>query len=335
MNKMLKISTIIVATILAVVILLLIGLKVGEKLRYIRFYTNAEKEFRTPGISDNLVQQGMVYIDEKERFLVCGYMSDNTASRVYVLDRDGNVLSITQLKNADGSDYTGHTGGMEYYENHLYITEGTKEKGYDGGLVVFPLDQILAGNKAVGTVGRFKTYNNPAYCHIYNGYILIGEYYRAVDYETADEHRMRTPADDQNTALITVFKLDNSAPFGIGEKPLAGITTTDGIQGLITIEDKQIVTSSSWGLSSSTLRFYDMDKITHSAESVTIGENTMTIYHLDSASLVKEVEAPPMAEEMVYLDGKIFILSESACNKYIYGKFMSGNYLYSYIVDHK
>ena len=55
------------------------------------------------------------------------------------------------------------------------------------------------------------------------------------------------------------------------------------------------------------------------------------LYYEDSASLVESdtVEAPPMSEEIVYLDGKIWIMNESACNKYIFGKLTTGNYLYS------
>ena len=329
MNKALKIFLVTLGVLVGIVLLLLVGIKVGEKLRYLSFYQNAEKEFSMPGVSDDLVQQGMEYVVEEKVFLICGYMSDDTASRVYVVSETGEVQSITKLQNEDGSEYTGHTGGIEYYGNCVYITEGTGEKGYDGGLDVFPLDKILSGEESVRKIGRVKTYNNPAYCHIYKGHMFVGEFYREVDYETLDSHRMKTPAGDDNAALITVFKLDES-PLHISGAPIAGITTTGAVQGMYTLGDKQIVLSTSWGLTTSHLYFYDMEKITCFDEPRTIDGNTFPIYHLDRASLVKDVEAPPMAEEIVYKDGKIFILCESACNKYIYGKFMSGNDLYSY-----
>ena len=58
--------------------------------------------------------------------------------------------------------------------------------------------------------------------------------------------------------------------------------------------------------------------------------NSVSLYHLDSKCLKKTLEAPPMAEEIVYIDDEIYILNESASKKYIFGKFLSGNNIYSY-----
>ena len=328
-NKAVRITMITVAIILGVIILALAGLKIGERIKYREFYKNANKEFKMPGISDGLVQQGMEYVSEKDVFIICGYMANDSASRVYVVSPNGKVLSKTELKNEDGSDYTGHTGGIEYYGNNIYITDGTKEKGYDGGLDVFPFDKIISGEKEVKKIGRVKTYNNPAFCHIYNGYMMVGEFYRENDYETADSHRFTTPCGDKNTGLITVFKLDDS-PLNISGRPVSGITTTGAIQGMYTIGDSQIVLSTSWGLSTSKLYFYDMLKIESYNSAIPVDDNFMTVYHLDSKCLVKTLELPPMAEEIVYKDNKIYVLNESACKKYIFGKFLSANNLYSY-----
>ena len=328
-NKALRVLFITVASVISFILLLLGGVKAGEKIAFAGFYANATKEFKMPGSNDGLVQQGFVYVEEKEVFLACGYMNDDSASRVYVVDKNGKVLSYSQLKKADGSDYTGHAGGIEYYEDYVYITESSRSKGTGGGVDVFPLNEILNGQQAVTCLGRSLTYNTPSCCHIYNGYMFLGEFYRAGDYETPDEHHITTPAGDQNTSVMTVFKLgDKDVNFGLSEQPVASISCPGAVQGMITINDSKIVLSTSWGLSTSKLYVYDMSKITHNT-SETLGTE---VYYLDSASLAEVIDAPPMAEEMVYLDGKIYILNESASNKYIFGKFMSGNYVYAYDV---
>ena len=58
----------------------------------------------------------------------------------------------------------------------------------------------------------------------------------------------------------------------------------------------------------------------------------MPLYYLESSILQKTVKAPPMAEELVYQDGKILIMNESASDKYIFGKLTRGKYVYGYEV---
>ncbi len=342
-QKALKITLTTLGILLGIIVLILGAVRLVERIIFKDFYEDASKEFKMPGTADGLVQQGFTYLEDKEIFLVAGYMSNGSASMVYALNKDGEIINKASLKNADGGDYTGHTGGIEVYKNCVYITEGTKDKGYNGGLDVFPLDQIL--NEAeVKQVSRVTTYNNPAYVKIHNGYMLVGEYYREVDYETLDSHRFTTPNGDKSTALITVFKIEDSNTDNsyVSDKPVAGITTVGAVQGLEIVNDKKIVLSTSWGLSKSQLHVYDTDKIdTSDREPVLIegadanstsDDVSIKLYHLDSASFDETVIAPPMAEEMVCLENKLYILNESACNKYIFGKFMSGNYIYAYDV---
>ena len=66
---------------------------------------------------------------------------------------------------------------------------------------------------------------------------------------------------------------------------------------------------------------------------MTVEGASVPVYYLDSACLVEDVKAPPMAEEMVWLDGRVYILTESASMKYLFGKLMSGHHVYSYPME--
>jgi hypothetical protein len=57
---------------------------------------------------------------------------------------------------------------------------------------------------------------------------------------------------------------------------------------------------------------------------------TVPLIYLDNATLTDTLTFPPMSEELLYLDGRVYILCESACNKYFYGKFIGGDLVYSY-----
>ena len=92
----------------------------------------------------------------------------------------------------------------------------------------------------------------------------------------------------------------------------------------------EIVLSTSYAVAASHLKFYNTANLT--AGEITVNDQTASLYYLDSDCLTREVTAPPMSEEIVYLDGKIYIMTESASNKYIFGKFTGATRLYAYNV---
>jgi len=57
------------------------------------------------------------------------------------------------------------------------------------------------------------------------------------------------------------------------------------------------------------------------------------LYYLDSANLTRRVDMPPMSEEVVCRDGKVYVLFESACTKYMFGNLIRGTHVYAYAMD--
>lgn len=331
MKKLLKILLKVLIALVLLVVIVLGAVKLVDWVAFSSFYTKAEVAYSMPGVNDGFVQQGFDYVEEDKVFLAAGYMADKTASRVYVMKGDGST-TFTQLKKANGEDYTGHTGGIERNGDYVYITGGT-------GVDVFSYADILAGKESTAKLGAVKTYNDPAHCYIYNGYLLTGSFFIEEDYETPAHERMTTPSGDQNMSIITVFKLDENSEFGVDPTPKAVISTRRCVQGMCITDDGKIVLSTSYGLSPSQLFVYDTAKVEVKDNYTFEGKDSkdkefkfegLKMCYLDSASQVEVIQAPPMAEELVYLDGKIYILNESACNKYIFGKFTSGYNLYAY-----
>lgn len=301
--------------------LLFAGLRAGEKIAFADFYSRARAEFAIPAGS-GFVGQGLDYLEDERAFITCGYSAGNgKASMVYYIDEKGNATR-TLLKNADGSNYTGHTGGIAHYKEYFYITG-------DDGCDVFPLADLINRRSESVKLGEVKTLLDPAYCNVYGGKFYTGAFYRAGNYETPDWQRITTPAGDENKAVVTVFDIDDSAAesFYISPEPVAAYSTAGLVQGMTFTEDK-IVLSTSYGLAASHLYFYNRSGI--SAGQLTLNGANVPLYYLDSACLEATVTAPPMSEEIVYLNGRIYIMSESASDKYIFGKFMSGKHLWSY-----
>ena len=307
-----------------VIALLLAGVRAGEKIAFADFYNRAQAEFKIP-TGGGFVGQGLDYLENENAFISCGYAAtDGKCSMVYYIDKNGNATR-TLLKNADGSNYTGHTGGIAHYRDYFYITG---EDGCD----VFKLSDLTEHRKESKKLGEVKTLLDPAYCNVHDGKFYTGSFYRAGNYETPEWQRMTTPNGDKNMAVITVFDINDSAAdnFYVSPKPVAAYSTAGLVQGM-TFTDNEIVLSTSYGLAASHLYFYDKSSI--SAGQLTLNGENVPLYYLDGACLKRTVTAPPMSEEIVYKDGRIYIMTESASSKYIFGKLMSGKHLWSWKVS--
>jgi hypothetical protein len=325
-KRVLKTILKVIVVIVCVIAILLAGIRAAFTIAYFSFYNSSREEFTIPGLSDNFVPQGLDYVEENDVYLSCGYSSKSgQSSAVYTMDANGKATK-TELKNADGSNYTGHTGGVAHYKNYVYITG-------DDGCDVFLLSDFLSGSATATQQGEIKTYNNPAFCNVQDGKFYSGAFYKAgTIYTTPDDNKITTPAGDNNTAIMTVFDIDDSATFCVNTTPVAAYSLPSLAQGM-TFTGSQIVLSTSYGFATSHLYFYDIAKITKTSGGFTVNGTKVDLYYLDSASLVNDVSAPPMSEEIVYKDGRIYIMTESASNKYIFGKLTGGYPLYSYKVD--
>ena len=260
------------------------------------------------------------------------------ASRVYVIDEDGENYRYVELYDIYGKEYTGHTGGIAYYSSYVYITG-------DNGIDVFPLKEILDKNsvKAVqkGTIETKEAYGlDPAFCFIYDGQLFAGTYHDNGVYKDPEGNKIHqygqslAQRDDNNAIMIAFDIVPSSIESYCISSPCALYSLPDKVQGICVTDDDKLVLSTSYGLEPSNIYVHSLEKIyeqTYSSEvsKKMIGAN-VPLYIIDSKTLVDTIVAPPMSEEIVYLDGKLWIMNESASNKYVFGKFTTGNYLFSY-----
>lgn len=322
-NKVMKISIRIVAFTVLTVLFLLFAVYIGEKLIFAKFFIRSDTEFMSPGIGDGYVAQGLDYMKEKSAFITCGYMKDKSASRVYVISEESRKeLFHVEMKKADGSDYTGHTGGIAYLGNYLYVT------GADG-CDIFLVSDLFDGDGKITKVGKVSAFIDPAYCNVYGGKLYMGSfYYPEGGYTGSDIQAVTTPAGETNNAMIAVYELDPQTGLAISDTPTEIYSVTGKVQGMTMLPDGNMMLSTSWGLSASYLYEYDVENASRGA--FDLNGKSVPIIYLDSTSLVSTVKAPPMAEEIIYFDNSVIVMTESASDKYIFGKFTSGRRIRSY-----
>lgn len=322
-KKILKALIVFIVAVFLLAVTVFSGFSIGEKIMFADFYSNSHIYCKIPGLWEGYVPQGYCNVNGECVRLSCGYMNNGKSSRIYIIPENGENTEFVELFNPDGSAYTGHTGGVAVYGDTVFVT------GSDG-LDVFSYKDVTDGDGKATQIKTFPTVNNPAYCFIDGANLYVGSFYRAGNYETPDHERMTTPAGDANTSIMAVYSIDVNTCYPASEAPTLFYSTTGLVQGAALTEDGKMILSTSYGLAKSHLYIYDLNTATEKDGLYTIGEYSAPLKYLDSSSLVDDVVAPPMSEEIICENGTVYVMTESASMKYLFGKLTTGSYVYGY-----
>ncbi|MBQ8448362.1 MAG: hypothetical protein IJX27_05485 [Clostridia bacterium] len=296
-----KILLIALASILALVILFLCGMNIAKSAIYPDYYAIKTDICKNPGLYDGFVCQGVCAYEEGGKFLVTGYMKDHSASRIYVTDKENNSYYVTvTLEN--GKPYTGHGCGIVYKGDTAYLVSEKK-------IHVLSLSDIL-GAESGGNVTVSETIplnNSGSFVYSDGDYLYAGEFHNGNQYVT--DHPYETPNDGTYYAIMCRYSFDDLT------KPEKVYSITNQVQGACFTPDGKIVLSTSYGLADSYYYVYNECDAVDSGETL----DGVPVYIL--CDPIDVVKGPAMAEGLDYYDGKVITLTESASNKYIFGKF--------------
>lgn len=325
----LKIIVTVLCCIVAAILLILAGARCYFRLPVAEYYSNSEKSFIIPGLSDGMIVQGLAYNSNTEEFLVTGYRIDGNASQLSIVDKTTEKeIKRLNLSTEAGEPFTSHVGGLSIYGNNVYIAA-------DDGIAVFSYESIANAENGASVKSEItfstSTENDTlgvAFVHVEGNSLYLGEFYRDQNYSTLDSHKYKTEAGDNNTALIIEYPLSEDAKYGLGESPeiARAFSVTDLVQGMCFDDDGRFYLSTSYGPAFSHIYVYD---VSDAEGEITVLEQTVPLYVLDSSNMCLDIKAPPMSEEIVITDGKLYTMCESATDKYIFGKFTSAKYCYA------
>ena len=334
----------ILLTLLILVALVLVGARIYFRAPVNAYYKASEKAFVIPGLMDNMVPQGLDYIEDTNTYLVCGYQKDGSPSRVYRVEgSSGKDNGYIIMGDEEGNAIKPHAGGLAAHGEYLFVA------GDEDALInVYSLSDVLSANSGdvVKKLGSFPTQFlddkiNVAWICFSDDRMIVGEFYRDPNYMTDESHWVTTTTGEENRALAYCYA------FGDGEDSVFGIETLPSeiysmpglVQGM-TVKDGKIWTSQSYGTAKSTISCYDisysepvqfMGRIGSGLPEATV---TVPVYALDSSTRAFYFEAPPMAEEIVFANGKLLTMCESASMKYFFGNLTGGRWCYATDIDY-
>lgn len=298
----------IVGCTLAALILIYCVVDLSTPLIFKDFYADAEKSVKIPGLSEAFVPQGFAYSEELSSYLISGYMSNSEQSRIYIVTMDGESREI-RLKNEDGSNFTGHAGGISCNKDDVYISNDKK--------VYYLSLETLKNAKDLESVrfeGRFDVPCRASFTFCDEEMLWVGEFYHD-GYNTDPTHKIET-SDGEHNAFVFGYKLDENGAFGVAdvETPDIIYSVCNKVQGMAITEDGRAVLSISYGLSNSELKIYNpaaATKLEYDLEGKTI-----PLYVLDSGCMEKNVTMPWGSEDIDVQGGKVIIGFEFGSTKY-------------------
>lgn len=340
LTKLVKVLIYIVGTFVILLLLVFLGAQLYFKIPVLDYYKDSEKAFSIPGLAGDMVPQGLDYIESEGLFLIGGYQKDGSPSRVYrVSKQSGKTEGYVVLGDEEGNPIAPHAGGLASHGEYLFVAGDE-----DPFVYVFALPEVLSSEDGtvIKSLGKFNTtfpdgsIRADFMCFTEDRFI-VGEFYRDPNYTTPDSHMIETPSGEVNRALALCYPLSDKEgfAFGIYELPAEAYSLPDLVQG-IAVHDGKIWISQSYGTAKSTISCYDISDsepvkfaFTKFYSGVAEPNEMMAFYVLDSSTKTASFEAPPMAEEIVFVDGKLLIMCESASNKYFFGNLTGGRWCYA------
>ncbi len=294
---------IFVLAVLCLALVLVGGLNLAKFPIYSEYYSIEETICTNPGLNDGFVCQGICVSEENGVILVSGYMADKSNSRIYVTDFESNSYYVELTR--EGKKYTGHAGGIALTGDTVYISNGSK-------LYVFSLTDVLSAKdgETVDIGAGYEVNSAASFVYADENYVYVGEFNNPA--EEQKEHIYETP-NGTNHSIVERYTHDNL------ETPDKIYSIGDYAQGVCFTPDGKIILSTSYGLTSTVYYVYDEAAASDSGNTL----DGAPVYFLGEC--VRRVEGPAMGEDLDYYNGKILTLTESASNKYIFGKFFFAN----------
>ncbi len=303
-----KILAIAAASILALFVLVIVGLNLVKFGLYSEYYSEKTDLCINPGLGDGFVCQGIAAVDGEDLILVSGYMKGDEASRVYVTTLDNQAYYVTLSSN--GEPFDGHAGGIASSGDYVYI-------GTDSRIFTISLETLLsARNGDVVDIGPGTEINNSAaflYCD--DQYLYVGSFYND-KYKKVEDHIFET-AEGTHYAICSKYAIGDLTT------PVAVYSIRDQVQGICFTPEGKVIMSTSYGLADSHYYQYELEDAVDSGKTL----DGAKVYYLDQVE--ETVKGPAMAEGLDLYRGEIITLTESASDKYIFGKFFFANKIVS------
>ncbi len=305
-----------------------------EKIGFSSYNEQAEKFCEIPALDTEFVPQGLAYSDYLDKVLVCGYMNDGQASRIYVINPDDSTTEkYITLVETNGEEYTGHCGGIATYEKNAWVVSGSYARRLS-------LDSVIGSENgsSLKFIDKFNTGTRASYANVSNGILWIGEYHKnGKTYVTEDSHHITSPDGEKMSAWTCGYILDKNNPQGFDydgkSKEIVApdyiLETESMCQGFMQLPDGRFVTSISGAITKSEINTYENVLNNEADTTVNVSGKDVKLWFLDSTKQLSSLNALPRSEGIDIYNNKLIVLYESGCKKLFASQIVSTKFIWS------
>ncbi|MFO7912296.1 MAG: hypothetical protein R6V15_09070 [Desulfotignum sp.] len=274
-----------------------------------------------PGLFQGAVPQGKAYIAAHGLLVISNYMyTRQTAALTLISMEDKALKKVVRLYNHDGSPHLEHMGGLSVTGKHLWIASGD-------GIYRLLLKKIINAqtDDALFLSAPLTTEVACSFATASEGTLYIGEFRaEGTRYLTKPSHAYPVACGGRNHALIAGFHLNedtddikNTMRDAATIYPSFFISIPDKVQGAAFTREHIILSQSYGRRNNSRLSVYRIPFYRKPKDFFVLENGTnVPVWHLDCRQHVRTIDAPPMTEGVVMVQGKLAVLFESGSDKY-------------------
>lgn len=295
------------------------SLNISKYIIYSDYYRVSKEIATIPGLNSGTTPQGLAYSTTEDVYLISSY--SNEGSYLYATG-PGVEKTIALPLYQNGEVFTGHVGGVATSGPNVYLADG-------GHIYLLSLgDEILRNTSGKIDIGTgYEVNNNASFVFTNDDYLYVGEFHDAKHNYICDH-----PYEDNN-AIVAQYALSDFNDYDYDGTsvitPQMNISIRDQVQGFAIKDDGTIILSTSYGIASSRFFIYDSSCLVDTGDSL-YGAPLYTL-----SMVTCSLQAPPMMEDLDIKDDRIIVFNESACNKYVFGKFFFADKIVSLDVSYQ
>ena len=295
---------------------------VSENADYENYLNVFEPSFRTPGLFEGIIPQGICYNFDKNWIIISGYYEDGEfPSMLMILDAEnGAFIKAVKLQNVDGSMYFGHAGGVASSGSYIFVTSD-----YSARTVAIDTLEKAQNGATVRFVSDFKLNTKGSFANVYSEILWVGDFVESEDKARKDAQWVTTINSGETFyAYCEGYNLKDGLPkiekinsTHDGYVPDIMLAIPEQVQGMTRTLSGGFIFSTSYGRKNdSVIKVFNDVTEGDRVDTVTIDGNTINLYACDELDMKTSYTAPPMSQGIESVNGTIFLLYESGAAKY-------------------